>query len=238
MRAAVAATVSLVVVLAGIPAARAVQARGRPGPATLQPGVAAAREDRWNEEREAFARAGSVSRHLGGPHQPRGAEARTGRPGRRRRATTASDPAGRIRRRRTQPLFARPPGRAPCPRGPDPLHSAARYGPGRHGRRRDRWRDDLVGSPRAGTARPPTSRRNTLVSGQAIGRRAVPCFVLRRGRRVARHPRYRRRSTHRCRPRTRRRSTRRRERISRPPRPPNPRSGRPVARVGNLLGCG
>ena len=79
MRAAVAATVSLVVVLAGIPAARAVSAEDDPAQRLFNQGVAAAREDRWNEAREAFARAYGVSRHPVVLINLAGAEVRTGR---------------------------------------------------------------------------------------------------------------------------------------------------------------
>jgi hypothetical protein len=79
MRAAVAATVSLVVVLAGVPAARAVAAEDDPAQRLFNQGVAAARENRWNEAREAFARAYGLSQRPVVLINLAAAEVRTGR---------------------------------------------------------------------------------------------------------------------------------------------------------------
>ena len=79
MRAAVVATVSLVVVLAGVPAARAVAAEDDPAQRLFNQGVAAARENRWNEAREAFARAYGLSQRSVVLINLAAAEVRTGR---------------------------------------------------------------------------------------------------------------------------------------------------------------
>lgn len=63
MRVVVAATLSFAVVLAGVSAERAVAAEDDPAQRLFNQGVAAARENRWNEAREAFARAYGLSQH-------------------------------------------------------------------------------------------------------------------------------------------------------------------------------
>ena len=182
MPAAFVATLSFAVALAGLPAARAVAAEDGPAQRLFNQGVAAARENRWNEAREAFARAYGLSQHPVVLINLAAAEVRTGR-----LKEAASDyrriSAGRFGAGdgRLSPGRRR---RAPGPRGPDPPHPVARHGPRRHGRRRDRRRDDLVGSPRGTASRRSRGARRRR---QAIRRRAVPCFVLRRGRRVTRH---------------------------------------------------
>ena len=79
MRVAVAATLSFVVVLAGVSAERAVAAEDDPAQRLFNQGVAAARENRWNEAREAFARAYGLSQRPVVLINLAAAEVRTGR---------------------------------------------------------------------------------------------------------------------------------------------------------------
>jgi hypothetical protein len=79
IRVAVGATLSLALVLAGVPRARAAAAEDDPAQRLFNQGVAAARENRWSEAREAFSRAYGLSQRPVVLINLAAAEVRTGR---------------------------------------------------------------------------------------------------------------------------------------------------------------